>query len=170
MNVVRAGAFGLAWRPQIGLLIRDMRERLEESRDSRDLKRGFGGIVDIEFIVQLLQLKYAQKSPDLQVSNTWDSLQALASAGLLSPEEYETLREAYIFLRLVESRLRIVHNLSADELPRSPDDLRRLARRLGYEGGPAESPGKQFLSNLQRHTKRTRDLFLQIVARETENS
>ena len=54
-----------------------MRERLEASRSDRDLKRGFGGIVDVEFLVQLFQLKYGRRLPALRTTNTWEALDAL---------------------------------------------------------------------------------------------
>jgi glutamate-ammonia-ligase adenylyltransferase len=166
MSAVQEGAYGFSWQPEMADEIRQMRERLEASRSDRDLKRGFGGIVDIEFLVQLLQLKYGRQFLALRVTNTWEVLRVLRSTELLSEKDYDDLRAAYDFLRLVESRLRIVHNLSLDELPQDPDGLEKLARRLGFDPRPDKSAGKQFLADLERHTTRTRDLFLQLVARE----
>src|SRR5206468_251299 len=108
MQVVAQGAYGLAWRPEVADEIRSMRERLEASRSERDLKRGFGGIVDVEFLVQLFQLKYAGSQPALRSANTWKALDALRTLGLLTADEHATLRASYDFLRGVESRLRIV--------------------------------------------------------------
>ena len=74
--------------------------------------------------------------PALRTPNTWEALDALRDAGLVwTAEEHRTLRTGYDFLRLVESRLRIVHNRSLDELPERPEDLEKLARRLGFEAG-----------------------------------
>jgi glutamate-ammonia-ligase adenylyltransferase len=168
MAAVQQGAYGLPWKPELAEEIRQMRERLEASRSGRDLKRGFGGIVDVEFLVQLFQLKYGRDFPALRITNTWEALDVLHSSGLLTAPEYETLLASYNFLRLVESRLRIVHNLSLDELPEKAEDLEKLARRLGFEAGPQESPGQQFLDELERHTSQTRELFLRLVARERE--
>jgi glutamate-ammonia-ligase adenylyltransferase len=168
MEAAQEGAYGLSWRAEFADEIVEMRQRLEASRSERDLKRGFGGIVDIEFLAQLFKLKYGRQFAALRITNTWDVLRALQSTGLLSQKEYDTLHAAYDFLRLVESRLRIVHNLSLDELPRKADDLEKLARRLGYDAGPEGSPAKQFVSEFERHTTRTRDLFLLLVARERE--
>ena len=78
----------------------------------------------------------------------------------------DSLREAYDFLRLVESRLRIVHNRSSDELPQSAEDLEKLARRLEFEPHDGISAGARLVAELERHTSRTRELFEQIVARE----
>jgi glutamine synthetase adenylyltransferase len=57
--------------------IYEMRERLEASRSERDLKRGFGGIADVEFLVQLFQMKYGRERPALRTTNTWEALDAL---------------------------------------------------------------------------------------------
>ena len=143
-----------------------MRERVEASGSERDLKRGFGGMIDVDFLVQLFRLKYGRDLPSVRTTNTWEALDALRAAGLLSAEEYETLRTCYDFLRLVESRLRIVHNRSLDELPEQPEDLEKLARRLGIEPGPAGRSGSQLLAELDRHQMQTRELFLRLLERE----
>src|SRR5207253_9683738 len=156
MKAVEQSAYGLAWRPELADEIQDMRERLEASRSDRDLKRGFGGIVDVEFVVQMFQLKYGRHMETLRTKNTWEALEALCRASLLTEAEYTTLHAAYDFLRQVESRLRIVHNLSLDELPENPEGLEKLARRLAFEPEPNASADKQFLTELERHTSRIR--------------
>jgi glutamate-ammonia-ligase adenylyltransferase len=166
MAAVEQAAYQMAWKPELADEIRDMRERLEASRSERDLKRGFGGIVDVEFLVQLFQLKYGRDYPALRTVNTWEALEVLRQTGLVSEVEYTALRGSYDFLRLVESRLRIVHNRSLDELPEAPEDLEKLARRLSCEAGPKGNAGSRFLEELEFHTRRTRELFLALVARE----
>jgi glutamate-ammonia-ligase adenylyltransferase len=166
LAAVEEAAFGLPWRPEMADEIRSMRERLEASRSERDLKRGFGGIVDVEFLVQLFQLKYARDLPALRTGNTWEALDALRDHALLMEADHTLLRASYDFLRLVESRLRIVHNRALDELPESPEGLEKLARRLGCEAGPGGSAGSRFLAELERHTTQTRELFLRLVQRE----
>jgi glutamate-ammonia-ligase adenylyltransferase len=165
MEAVRQASFGLPWRPEFAAEIAHMRRRLEASRSDRDLKRGFGGIVDVEFLVQLFQIKYARQRPTLRTANTWAALEALHGENLLPAAQYLELRANYDFLRRVESRLRIVHNLSQDELPDRPEDLEKLARRLGYDPGPA-SAAEPFLRDMEKRTARTRELFLQCIDRE----
>src|SRR5262249_19185331 len=63
MAVVAQGAFGLSWRPELAEEVLSMRRRLEASRPERDLKRGFGGLVGVEVLVQLFQLKYRGPLP-----------------------------------------------------------------------------------------------------------
>jgi glutamate-ammonia-ligase adenylyltransferase len=170
MAAVAEGAYGVTWRPELAEEVRSMRMRLEASRSERDLKRGFGGIVDVEFLVQLFQLKYGRRLPALRTPNTWDALEALRTTSLLSENEFAVLWSNYNFLRQVESRLRIVHNYSLDELPESPEDLEKLARRLGYEPGPDVAAARRFLDELEQHTAQTRELFLHLIGRERGKS
>jgi glutamate-ammonia-ligase adenylyltransferase len=160
MAAVSEGAFDLPWRPELADEVRVMRERLEASRGDRDLKRGCGGLADVEFLVQLFQLKYGRERPELRSPNTWQALDALRDAGLLSAEEHAVLRDGYDFLLRALSRLRIVHNRSFDALPAAAVEVEKLSRRLGFE-----SAGR-FLAELERHTSRTRELFLHLLERE----
>jgi glutamate-ammonia-ligase adenylyltransferase len=166
MDVVEQGAYGLEWRPEIADEIRAMRERLEASRGERDLKRGIGGIVDVEFLVQLFQLKYGKEVAALRTPNTWEALESLRTTGLLSEADFAILRAGYDFLRLVEGRLRIVHNRSLDELPEGKEDLEKLARRLGCEPFFGASAADRFLADLDRNTQQTREVFNRIIAEE----
>jgi glutamate-ammonia-ligase adenylyltransferase len=172
MGAVEEIAYDSPWRPEMASEIRTMRERLEASRNERDVKRGFGGIVDIEFLIQLLQLKYGHDIPELREPNAWAALEALCKYGKLSAAERTVLHDNYDFLRFVESRLRIVHNLLKDELPERSLDLEKLARRL--EQGPAgrlqaggnSDAATRFLREMDERTEQTRELFLQVVERE----
>src|SRR5439155_12227225 len=134
-QAVAAAAYGLPWRAEYAGEIAAMRERLEASRPARDLKRGPGGLADVEFLVQTMQLKYGNERPALRVPNVWQALAALLEAGLLSEEEREGLQEGYDFLLRVQSRLRIVHNRTLDAVPEAPDEVDKLGRRLGFDGG-----------------------------------
>jgi glutamate-ammonia-ligase adenylyltransferase len=163
MAAVAEGAYGLAWRADIVDEIRDMRERLQASRPSTNLKRGPGGLADVEFLVQLLQIKYGRQWPALRLPNTWQALQALHQAGLLSAEEQTALTAAYDFLLRVQNRLRIVHNRSIDEVPETPEEIDKLARRLDYE------TGERFLAELEHHRTQTRELFLRVLKREGQS-
>jgi glutamate-ammonia-ligase adenylyltransferase len=166
MDVAAAGTYGPPWRPEWASAIRAMRDRLEASRSGRDLKRGFGGLGDVEFLIQLFQLKYGGATPALRQPNTWDALVALHKAGYLNDTEFTILKNGYDFLRQVESRLRIVHNRSLDELPERPEEMEKLARRLGWEAEGEQSAGTRFQAEWERHTSAIRELFLRLVARE----
>jgi glutamate-ammonia-ligase adenylyltransferase len=158
--------YDLEWKPALADEIMSMRERVEAAGSKRDLKRGFGGIIDIEFIVQMYRLKYGRAHPAVRQPNTWLALDALHQAKLINGEEHATLRSCYDFMRTVESRLRIYHNRSLDELPESPDDLEKLAKRMGCEPTPHATSGQVFLHELETHTSQTRHLFKELFARE----
>src|SRR5262249_10335519 len=123
-------------------------------------KRGPGGQVDIEFLVQMFQLRHGAAHPDICVANTWSALAALLAAGLLSNDDHATLAAGYDFLRLVESRLRLMLDRARDECPESEDDQEKLARRLGLPGNA------EVRSLLREHTRRVRQLFISMTGRK----
>jgi glutamate-ammonia-ligase adenylyltransferase len=143
-----------------------MRQRLETSRGGHDLKRAPGGLTDVEFAVQLLKIKHGRSLPEVRTAGTREALAALRAAGLLAADEEADLRAAYDFLVRVQGRLRIAHNRSLDELPEPPEEVEKLARRLGFEPAPAAGAGPRLLAELGRHTARTRELFLRVAERE----
>jgi glutamate-ammonia-ligase adenylyltransferase len=117
--------------------ILSMRKRMEEeigkeSAASYNIKQGTGGLVDIEFIVQFLQLLHGKQHPWVRVPGTYDALRALWKEKLLAADDYRILRRAYDFIRQLESRLRIVSNQATNTLSKDPNKLRFLARRMGY--------------------------------------
>ena len=114
----------------------------------------------------MFRLKYGKRFPTVRHPNTWKALDSLWEAKLIPAAEHATLRSGYEFLRLVESRLRIYHNRSLDELPSAAEELEKLARRLGIEAGLGALAGQRFLQEMDRHTAQTRQLFLEIFQRE----
>jgi glutamate-ammonia-ligase adenylyltransferase len=136
-----------------------MRERLEAGRGG-DLKRGRGGLLDVEFLVQLFHLEYGRVLPELRTPNTWEALDALRGAGLLSEAEHADLQAGYDFVLRVLSRLRIVHNRSLIELPASAAEVEKLARRLGFDSGG------RLRAELEKHRGRMCGRFLEILQRE----
>jgi glutamate-ammonia-ligase adenylyltransferase len=160
LAALEEGAYGMPWRADRVDEVLAMRERLQASRPPRDLKRGPGGMADVEFLVQMLQLAHGREVPALRVANTWQALIALRDAGLIDPAEYTILSDGHDFLMRVQNRLRIVHNRSLDALPEAPDEVEKLARRLGYEGGA------RFSAELERHTTQVREVFRRVAERE----
>jgi len=126
------------------LEIARMRERIERERAGRrgelgNIKTGRGGLLDIEFLVQALQLCHGPDHPAVRRRDTRGALAALAAAGILSAAEARALRAGYAFLRAVESRLRLERDQSGEALDAEPGTLVPLARRLGYEGSDGEA-------------------------------
>jgi [glutamine synthetase] adenylyltransferase / [glutamine synthetase]-adenylyl-L-tyrosine phosphorylase len=140
-----------------------MRRRLEESRGRNDLKRGIGGLADLEFIVQYLMLIHTAEQPDLLRTNVWEALDALFRAAIIPVEVHTQLRAAYDFLRTVEGRLRLFHNRGGADLPDNPPDLTGLARRLNYDAPDPNEAVQAFLADAARHTSRSRAIFEQFI-------
>ncbi|MFC0861130.1 bifunctional [glutamine synthetase] adenylyltransferase/[glutamine synthetase]-adenylyl-L-tyrosine phosphorylase [Sphaerimonospora cavernae] len=138
----------------------------------RQIKLGPGGLRDIEFAVQLLQLVHGRTDPRLRRRATLPALAALSEGGYVGRDDAKALAEAYTFLRRVEHllqlhRLRRTHVVPADEA-----DLRRLGRGLGMTADPAG----EFTETWKRHARQARRLheklfyrpLLQAVARLPE--
>ncbi|MFQ5839701.1 MAG: bifunctional [glutamate--ammonia ligase]-adenylyl-L-tyrosine phosphorylase/[glutamate--ammonia-ligase] adenylyltransferase [Candidatus Methylomirabilales bacterium] len=147
-----------------------MRRRIEEKRTGPKgkelhLKLGSGGIVDIEFIVQYLQLTAGPRDPALREPNTLRALDALAGAGVLPADDAKALATSYRFLRRTESRLRIGTEPSLDAIPRDRRRLIKLARRLGYQGNGGSGPDARFLTEYRDHAARVRAIYNRIFVR-----
>lgn len=104
-----------------------------------DLKLGRGGIREIEFYVQALQIIYGGRNPALQRKGLLDSLTALTEARLLPVEDAARLRAAYLFLRRLENRVQMLRDAQVHSLPDDPDSRARIAAGLGYENASALS-------------------------------
>jgi glutamate-ammonia-ligase adenylyltransferase len=98
-----------------------------------NLKRGPGGTVDVEFAVQMLQLKNAEQHPEVLQAGTLNAIEAIRDIGGLSAEDAEYIAHAYRFLRSVEARLRLMNTTARHDLPENPSDLKKLGFLLGYE-------------------------------------
>jgi glutamate-ammonia-ligase adenylyltransferase len=119
--------------------------------DQRELKRGRGGIRDIEFSVQLLQLVHGGRDPALRLRATLACLAELADAGYVAAEDATALALAYRFLRTVEHRLQLVEEAQVHTVPPDKESRDRLARVLGFRGRPEETPGERFDWVLAHH-------------------
>ncbi|MEX0613804.1 MAG: bifunctional [glutamate--ammonia ligase]-adenylyl-L-tyrosine phosphorylase/[glutamate--ammonia-ligase] adenylyltransferase [Pirellulales bacterium] len=137
MEIVAQAAFSTPWRPEFATEIRQMRARLEDSASSRNLKRGPGGTVDTEFLVQMLQLQHGGDDPSVRVPGTLDALSALEQAGYLSAEDAEYFRGSYRFQRSIEARIRLMDAAGRHELPDNVRELAKLAYLLGYSNPSA---------------------------------
>ena len=121
-----------------------------------NVKEGVGGIRDIEFPVQLLQLVAGGQHPELRTGNTLEALPRLAGLGLLTPDEGDVLADDYQFLRTVEHRLQILDERAVRCIPADPAGLNKFGRRLGYPDGAA------FRREYERRTSRVHALFVRL--------
>jgi glutamate-ammonia-ligase adenylyltransferase len=110
-----------------------MERELAAENDSRfNLKKGRGGLVDIEFITQMLQLAHGHRFPKLRQRSTLAALQALHEMKVLKRGESRLLGEGYLFLRKLDHRLRLERDQSIDAFEADPARLEGIALALGY--------------------------------------
>lgn len=142
--------------------IRDMKTRIDRSAlnliqglKKKDVKRGYGGIREVEFLIQALQLIYGAKEKSLQERNSLRAMHKLSQKGLLSYEEYSILSKAYSFLRVLEHRLQILDDRQIHTIPEGKKDLESLAKRMGYR----ESPLEDLIKDYDYHTKEIHKIY-----------
>jgi glutamate-ammonia-ligase adenylyltransferase len=116
----------------------------------REVKRAPGGIRDIEFAVQVLQLVHGRTDPDLRSPTTLTALAEMRAAGYVAPDDADGLADAYRFLRRVEHALQIEDDQQTHTLPTDRDHRRRIARVLGYRGTPESGATDAFDRDLAR--------------------
>ena len=125
------------------------------ARETTDVKTGLGGLRDIEFLAQGLQLVNAHNHAELLEANTLSALKALSAAGFMEQETAERLSDDYLFLRRVEHFLQIYEDRQTHSLPKDPAEMRALARRMLGNGATAE----QFMSRLNKRFERVREEY-----------
>jgi glutamate-ammonia-ligase adenylyltransferase len=142
--------------------MRGLRERMErelgkETPGRFHVKFGRGGLVDVEFITQALQMRYGARHPGLRHANTLVAIRGIAAAGLLPAAECDTLAGQYRFLRRVSLGLRLFGTRPSDTLELAGPNPARLAKTLDY------SSRKEFLDDYRRRTAWVRALYDRVV-------
>jgi len=137
----------------------------DRGHERRNVKLGIGGIREIEFLVQAVQMLYGARQRSILDRNTLGALDRFKRHGLLSEAEWTGLTNAYIFLRDVEHKLQMVHDLQTHALPNSQEELTRCAIRLGYPSGDRQGAMAAFLKDHQSHTALVNGLFKEFVER-----
>ncbi|MDR3579387.1 MAG: bifunctional [glutamate--ammonia ligase]-adenylyl-L-tyrosine phosphorylase/[glutamate--ammonia-ligase] adenylyltransferase [Oryzomonas sp.] len=166
-DVIRHTVYGTSIDDEGRREIHRLRMRMEnelarEKSGSYNIKTGRGGIVDVEFITQYLQLKFGCSYPELRTTSTIVALKEIGVLGLLPDNNAEALLSGFTFLRRLENRLRIIHDYSANDLAGSKSYMNKLARRLGYD--PAlRNPGAALISDYEETTGKIRDCYTRIV-------
>ncbi|HLW70658.1 MAG TPA: bifunctional [glutamate--ammonia ligase]-adenylyl-L-tyrosine phosphorylase/[glutamate--ammonia-ligase] adenylyltransferase [Candidatus Binataceae bacterium] len=122
--------------------IAGMRAQIErelgiETSSRLNLKQGPGGLVEVEFLAQMMALRYGQTHPAIRLRGTIELLHALAQNQLLDVTDARNLIDDYDFLSRLENRLRIESDQAATALPTAPERLTPIARRMGYGGAAA---------------------------------
>lgn len=140
--------------PERVTAVRKMKERVEthalrsvrrgRSSESDDVKLGPGGIRDIEFSVQLLQLVHGGTDESVRPPATLDALAALVDGGYVAEDDGAGLAVAYRWLRGVEHRLQLWQERQVHHLPRGEEERGRIARVMGFKDSPSESALERF--------------------------
>ncbi len=143
----------------------DIRKKMErkdgqKSRKVVSIKTDAGGIVDIEFIAQILQLKFAKDHPELRSANTLEALRRLVEGGFLGAEDAQRLQQAFVFLRTVEKVIRRQDEQARTHLPTEDRALTAVARAMGFD------TAEVFEDVLKNDMAQTREIFERVVKRE----
>jgi [glutamine synthetase] adenylyltransferase / [glutamine synthetase]-adenylyl-L-tyrosine phosphorylase len=150
--------------------IRAMKARSEqmltrEGLTEREVKRGRGGIRDVEMAVQILQYVHGSSDPAIRSGTTLVALEQLARRGYVDQADADHLAAAYRYLRTVEHRLQLEREQQVYALPADETTLARLARVLGHRDQPGEDALTQFRARHQRHQASVRSIFERLFFR-----
>src|SRR4029453_9606835 len=137
--------------------VQAMRRRVEANippaQVERELKLGRGGLRDVEFPLQPLQLVHGRAGPPLREGGTLPALMALSAGGYVGREDAATLIASYRFLRTVQHRLHLLRLRGTHPLPTDEQQLGWLARSLGYKPGSRGSAVDVLDAELSLHTR-----------------
>ncbi|MDP3972584.1 MAG: bifunctional [glutamine synthetase] adenylyltransferase/[glutamine synthetase]-adenylyl-L-tyrosine phosphorylase, partial [Candidatus Nanopelagicales bacterium] len=165
VEATRSLVWSAADRPGFVAEVQAMRRRVEDHvpADEADwqLKLGRGGLRDVEFSVQLLQLVHGRTDLLIRSSNTLEALSALATWGYVGRDDAATMADAYEFLRRLEHRVQLFRLQRTAVVPNDPKSLRRLGRAMGFRRDPAE----QLISTWRAHARSVRRLHEKLFYR-----
>ncbi|MGW9194768.1 bifunctional [glutamine synthetase] adenylyltransferase/[glutamine synthetase]-adenylyl-L-tyrosine phosphorylase [Micromonospora chersina] len=158
-----------AERPEAVEDVRAMRRKIIDhippKELEREIKRGPGGLRDIEFAVQLLQLVHGRGDESLRAPGTIPALRALVAGGYVGRADGEALLRGYRFLRGVEHRLQLQGLRRTHTVPTEPDALRWLAAALGHLATPGRSAVEEFRAEWVTHATEVRRLHAKLLYR-----
>jgi glutamate-ammonia-ligase adenylyltransferase len=140
-----------------------MQRELGHEREGRyDLKLGRGGLLDVEFAAQYLQMRHGE-DPSVRTPDTALALDALVRGGYLAHHPYEALREGYRFLRRLEQRIHVLGGTGSSVIEASGLAIRGLSARMGYRDGPDRPAVDALLSRYRGVTASVRDAYLEVL-------
>ncbi len=143
--------------------LRDMKSQVEHIKPdtvSRDIKRGYGGIREIEFFIHIFQLLNGGREPMLREKSTLVLIHRLLEKRLIGHEDYKRLFEGYLFLRTLENRLQQANDLQTHSLPTSDKELTIIARKMGFTSSDA------FMSFLAEIRASVREIYDSLLVSE----
>jgi glutamate-ammonia-ligase adenylyltransferase len=140
--------------------IRQIKTRIDSAFKKNDIKRGYGGIREIEFFIHALQLIYAGKEPLLREGVTQKALHMLLQKNLIGQTDYSVLLNNYRFLRTLEHRLQQMNDLQTHSLPSDESELNALSKKMGF------SDRESFLKELENRRESVRTIYNSLFGEE----
>lgn len=159
-TIYSAGFFGPEIVEDATTMLGKIFDAAEDNAHERvRIKNAEGGIIEIEFLVQLLQLRHGPGEKKLRTTNTLEALDALLDGGFIPRRDHDDLTATMVFLRRVENRLRLMHDRSLSELPQDADALDKLALRLGLTATAVQGSGEALMGTIESHIHRSHRVF-----------
>ena len=164
VKAIKPFIFGVGKKPPdlvgASLVVEDVRavkdmidgKMVGRGHERRNVKLGTGGIREIEFFAQTLQVLAGRQLPAVVDRSTLGALERFSRWKMISDQEKDDLTVAYVFLRDVEHKLQMVHDLQTHSLPAEIQELERCAIRMGYGTGDRTKAAELFLVDHQRYT------------------
>ncbi len=148
--------------------LREMKSRIDAERSrarmADNIKLGPGGIREVEFVAQMLQLIWAGRKPHLKISRVGATLAALVEEGLMEAPECRELTTAYEFLRDAEHGIQALRDEQTQQLPASAPDRLRLSLMMGFDSYDA------FIAELNRHRQRVARAFESMIGNDNADT
>ena len=152
---------GAPWDLPVALDLRRQQLKQLVEPGTVNLKHSPGGIVDIEYAIQYLQLMHGHRLPVLRTPNTMQALAGLVDCGIATRQDGESLRKAYFFIRKLIDGLRMVRGNAKDRVlpPVDSDEFIFLARRVGYTTDDWQAGARHLQTDIEQHMQNTREFF-----------
>ena len=152
---------GTPWDIPTALDLRKQQLQQLVKPEQINVKYSQGGVIDIEYAMQYLQVMHGYKRPSLRTPNTLQALAALVEAGLITRADGESLRKSYVFTRTLIDGLRMVRGNAKDLVLPPPDseEFIFLARRVGYATDDWQAGARHLQSDIEEHMGKTREFF-----------
>ncbi|MCC2639938.1 MAG: putative (Glutamate-ammonia-ligase) adenylyltransferase, subunit (Modular protein) [Nitrospira sp.] len=152
---------GKPWDLTIALDLRRQQLKQLVQPGTLNVKHSAGGLVDIEYAVQYLQVMHGHRHPTLRTPNSMQALSALVECGIVARQDGEHLRKAYLFIRMLIDGLRMVRGNAKDLVlpPADSDEFVFLARRVGYTTDDWQAGARHLQTDIEQHMTLTREFF-----------
>jgi [glutamine synthetase] adenylyltransferase / [glutamine synthetase]-adenylyl-L-tyrosine phosphorylase len=137
------------------------RELGKEGPSRLDFKVGKGGLADIDFALQLVQIREGATNPSFRVPGTRQLLSTLPPNLYVRADEAERLREAYRFLRTIETLVRLDADSNISWMASDPVAMNAIGTRMGF----GDAPGGRLLAQYREVTERVRSIYTSVVGR-----